>query len=103
MKLGVFTPLLSELPLDDVLSKLSALGIHTVELGTGNYPGDAHCKLSMLATPCELNEFSRTLERHGAHTSALSCNGNPLLPTTHTAPTPQTTPRHPTLHPDPPP
>ena len=80
MKLGVFTPLLSELPLDHVLSKLSGLGIHTVELGTGNYPGDAHCKLSMLDNPSELNEFRRTLERHGASISALSCHGNPLHP-----------------------
>src|SRR5215472_9794548 len=48
MKVGVFTPLLSQLPLPQVLTKLKALGIDTVELGTGNYPGDAHCKLSML-------------------------------------------------------
>jgi sugar phosphate isomerase/epimerase len=80
MKLGVFTPLLSQLPLDSVLSKLSALGIHTVELGTGNYPGDAHCKLSMLDKPGDLDEFRRTLEKHGASISALSCHGNPLHP-----------------------
>ncbi len=80
MKLGVFTPLLSQLPLDGVLGKLSALGIQTVELGTGNYPGDAHCKLSMLDDPAELDEFRRTLDRHGASISALSCHGNPLHP-----------------------
>ena len=48
MRVGVFTPLLSQLPLPAVLKKLAALQINTVELGTGNYPGDAHCKLSML-------------------------------------------------------
>ena len=48
MRVGVFTPLLSQLPLPEVLKKLKANGIATVELGTGNYPGDAHCKLSML-------------------------------------------------------
>jgi sugar phosphate isomerase/epimerase len=80
MKLGVFTPLLSQLPLDGVLSKLSALGIQTVEPGSGNYPGDAHCKLSMLDDPVELDEFPQTLERHGASISALSCYGNPLHP-----------------------
>ena len=48
MRVGVFTPLLSQLPLPEVLKKLKANGIGTVELGTGNYPGDAHCKLSML-------------------------------------------------------
>ena len=47
MKLGVFTPLLSQLPLADVLAKLKALDITTVELATGNYPGSAHCDLGM--------------------------------------------------------
>ena len=48
MRIGVFTPLLAQLPLPTVLKKLKALHIDTVELGTGNYPGDAHCKLAML-------------------------------------------------------
>jgi sugar phosphate isomerase/epimerase len=42
MRIGVFTPLLSQLPLAAVLKKLAALQITTVELATGNYPGDAH-------------------------------------------------------------
>ena len=46
MKIGVFTPLLSALPLDEVLKKLKSLGIDMVEFGTGNYPGDAHAQLS---------------------------------------------------------
>ena len=45
MRIGAFTPLLSQLTLAAVLKKLAALQINTVELGTGNYPGDAHCKL----------------------------------------------------------
>ena len=36
MRVGVFTPLLSQFPLDKVLEKLKALDIHTVELGCGN-------------------------------------------------------------------
>src|SRR5579875_3918275 len=80
MKLGVFTPILSQMPFDGALSKLAGLGIHTVELGTGNYPGDAHCSLSMLDNPSQLEEFGRTLERHAASISALSCHGNPLHP-----------------------
>ena len=48
MRVGVFTPLLSSLSLEGVLKKLSGLDIHTVELGTGNYPRDSHCRLSML-------------------------------------------------------
>ncbi len=80
MRVGVFTPLLSQLPLDAVLTKLKAYNISTVELGTGNYPGDAHCKLSMLDDFNSLAEFQNLLADHGVAISALSCHGNPLHP-----------------------
>jgi len=80
VRVGVFTPLLSQMPLEDVLKKLATYDIHTVELGTGNYPGDAHCKLSMLDKPAELAKFKETLEKHGVSISALSSHGNPLHP-----------------------
>jgi sugar phosphate isomerase/epimerase len=80
MRVGVFTPLLSPFSLGDVLKKLAAHQISTVELGTGNYPGDAHCKLSMLNDRAELGTFKQTLAEHGVSISALSCHGNPLHP-----------------------
>ena len=80
MKLGVFTPLLSKLALSDVLTKLKAFDIATVELGTGNYPGGAHCDLGMLDDAASLAAFQQTLADHGASISALSCHGNPLHP-----------------------
>jgi sugar phosphate isomerase/epimerase len=80
LRVGVFTPLLSQLSLDDVLKKLKGLGVTTVELGTGNYPGDPHCKLSMLDNATELNTFKKKLADNGFSISALSCHGNPLHP-----------------------
>ena len=80
MRVGVFTPLLSQFTLEEVLRKLTALSISTVELGTGNYPGNAHCKLSMLENEKELKEFKTILADHGASISALSCHGNALHP-----------------------
>ena len=80
MRVGVFTPLLSQLSLAAVLKKLKLLQIETVELGTGNYPGDAHCKLSMLEDGSALAEFQKILADHGATISALSCHGNALHP-----------------------
>jgi sugar phosphate isomerase/epimerase len=80
MRIGVFTPLLSQLPLAAVLKKLAALQINTVELGTGNYPGDAHCKLSMLEDAGALAEFKKVLVDHAVSISALSCHGNALHP-----------------------
>src|SRR5580693_2371163 len=80
MRLGVFTALLSQLPLDDVLGKLKSLGISTVELGTGNYPGDPHCKLAMLQNAAALKDFKMKLDDNGFTISALSCHGNALHP-----------------------
>ncbi|HEY6448008.1 MAG TPA: sugar phosphate isomerase/epimerase [Acidobacteriaceae bacterium] len=80
MKVGVFTPLLSQFPLSAVLEMLRKLHITTVELGTGNYPGEAHCKLSTLDDHRALSDFQKIIADHGATISALSCHGNPLHP-----------------------
>src|ERR1017187_10818607 len=80
MKIGVFTPLLSHLSIDDVMKKLKSLGVTTFELGTGNYPGDPHCKLSLLENKTALKEFRQKLDDNGFSISALSCHGNPLHP-----------------------
>jgi sugar phosphate isomerase/epimerase len=80
LKVGVFTPLLAQFSLEEVLKKLKRHNIETVELGTGNYPGDAHCKLSMLDHPAQLAEFRQKLADHGFGISALSSHGNPLHP-----------------------
>ncbi|HEY3974132.1 MAG TPA: sugar phosphate isomerase/epimerase [Candidatus Sulfotelmatobacter sp.] len=80
MRVGVFTPLLSQLPLTEVLKKLAVLHIETVELGTGNYVGDPHCKLAMLENASALADFRKVLADHGVSISALSCHGNPLHP-----------------------
>jgi sugar phosphate isomerase/epimerase len=80
VKVGVFTALLGQFPLEKVIEKLKKLNISTVELGTGNYPGDPHCKLSMLDNPAELDRFKKTIADNGLTISALSCHGNPLHP-----------------------
>lgn len=80
MRVGVFTALLANLTLDQVIEKLKALGVNTVELGTGNYPGDPHCKLSMLESKTALKEFKAKLDDNGFTISALSCHGEPLHP-----------------------
>src|SRR5271154_4572084 len=80
MRIGVFTPLLSQFSLEKVFEKLRTLNISTVELGTGNYPGDPHCKLSMLGDRAALKEFKQKLADNGFSISALSCHGNPLHP-----------------------
>ena len=43
MKLSVLANLYGKKSLDETLRILTGLGIHTVELGAGGYPGKAHC------------------------------------------------------------
>lgn len=80
MRVGVFTALLANLTLDQVLAKLKSLNVNTVELGTGNYPGGPHCSLSMLDDANALKEFKQKIEDNGFTISALSCHGDPLHP-----------------------
>ena len=42
MKLGVFTTLLSNLPLEQALEYFKSLGIEMLEIGCGGFPGNAH-------------------------------------------------------------
>lgn len=80
MRVGCFTALLAQFSLDQVIEKLKSLNITTVELGTGNYPGDPHCKLSMLDDEAALREFKKKIDDNGFTISALSCHGEPLHP-----------------------
>lgn len=81
MKLGVFTVLFSDKGLDGMLDYVASMGIEAVELGTGGYPGDAHCKVDeLLAVEQKQKEFLEKITSRGLMISALSCHGNPLHP-----------------------
>jgi sugar phosphate isomerase/epimerase len=70
VKLGVFTVVFGQLGLAEALDRVVELGLDAVEIGTGNYPGDAH----------NVAELKREVEARGLEISALSCHGNPLHP-----------------------
>jgi sugar phosphate isomerase/epimerase len=84
MRIGLFTALFAKLSLDEAIQKAKSLGLNTVELGTGNYPGDPHCKLDMLQNPSRLADFKAKIQDAGLSISALSCHGNPLHPDAET-------------------
>ncbi|MHA1849157.1 MAG: sugar phosphate isomerase/epimerase family protein [Promethearchaeota archaeon] len=81
MKLGVFTVLLGSKSLNDALDLLQDMNVEAVEIGTGNWPGNAHCNLEQVLNDDEkLKEFKKTIEDHGMELSALSCHGNAVHP-----------------------
>ncbi len=81
MKLGVFTTLLSNLPLEEALKYFQSLGIQMVEIGCGNFPGNAHCNpQELLESEEKRTEFLALIQKYGMQISALSCHGNPVHP-----------------------
>jgi sugar phosphate isomerase/epimerase len=81
MRLGVFTTVYRDLPVEQVLDTLAALGVQAVELGTGNWPGDSHCPVDeLLADQASLRAYRRAVESRGLVISALSQHGNPVHP-----------------------
>ena len=81
MKLGVFTALFQDRPLNVALDQLGKMGVQAVEIGTGAYPGNAHCNPNeLLKNKAAIKAFRKTIEDHGMMISALSCHGNPVSP-----------------------
>ena len=81
MKLGVMNPIISNLSFEDALKYLSSLGVQTIEIGAGGYPGDAHLKPEeLLASEENVAAYKALLKKYNIEISALSCHGNPLHP-----------------------
>ena len=81
MKLGVFTTLLQNLPLEEALKYFKSLGIEMIELGCGGYPGNSHCDPeTLLNDEAKFNEFVALIDKYDMQISALSCHGNPVHP-----------------------
>lgn len=81
MKIGVFTVLFGTKPFEETLDYLVEQGVEAVEIGTGAYPGNAHCDAAaLLKSDRKLRAFQEAVSRRGLVMSALSCHGNPLHP-----------------------
>ena len=81
MKLGAFTVLFSQKSFEDMLDYVAASGLKTVEIGTGGYPGNAHCPLDeLLESEEKREEYLAAVQSRGLSISAFSCHGNPISP-----------------------
>jgi sugar phosphate isomerase/epimerase len=81
VRIGVFDPVFADLSTSDMLDQVVELGLEAVEVGTGSYPGDAHCRPALLLTDAgRRTEFADAISSRGLTISALSCHGNPLHP-----------------------
>ena len=81
MKIGVFTVLFGDKPFEETLDYVKELGLEAVEIGTGAYPGNAHCKPGeLLKNDKKLKAFKEAIASRDLVISALSCHGNPIHP-----------------------
>ncbi|MBO5883587.1 MAG: sugar phosphate isomerase/epimerase [Clostridia bacterium] len=81
MKLSVLANLYGSKTLEETLSILSSLGVHSAEIGAGGYPGKAHCNpAELLADEKKFNEFVSLFKKYDVEICALACHGNPLHP-----------------------
>lgn len=81
MKLGVLTVPLSEMPIDKALSYLKGLGVQTVEIGCGGFPGNSHCDPdTLLNDKGKLKEFKEIIRNSGLKISTFSVHGNNVHP-----------------------
>jgi sugar phosphate isomerase/epimerase len=83
LKLGVFTVLFADKSFTDMLDTVQAAGLQAVEIGTGCYPGSAHCDLDgLLASEEARKAYMHEIDKRGLTISAFSCHGNPISPDT---------------------
>ncbi|ELK49091.1 sugar phosphate isomerase/epimerase [Halobacillus sp. BAB-2008] len=81
MKLGVFTVLFSDKSFEEMLDHAKESGLKAVEIGTGGYPGNAHCDVdALLESEEKRKEYLAKVEDRGLTISAFSCHGNPISP-----------------------
>jgi sugar phosphate isomerase/epimerase len=81
VKLGVFDPIFGSLEFEPMLDRIVEFGLDAVELGTGNYPRDGHCKPDeLLADDAACARYLDAITSRGLVISALSCHGNPVHP-----------------------
>ena len=81
MKLGVFTVLFADKSFTEMLDYVQDAGLTAVEIGTGGYPGNAHCPLDeLLENEQSRTEYMNEIEKRGLQISAFSCHGNPISP-----------------------
>ncbi len=81
MNLSVMSPVLNQMGLEEAISYLASLGVDSIEMGVGGYPGKAHVDAAdYLANPEKIDNLKNLLEKYNMKLSALACHGNPVHP-----------------------
>ena len=75
------SPVLNQMGLEEALAYLSSLGVDSLEIGAGGYPGKAHLDpKEYLADPAKIDALKALLKKYNLKLSAVACHGNPVHP-----------------------
>ena len=81
MNLSVMSPVLNQMSLEEGLKYLHSLGVDSIELGAGGYPGKAHLDpRDYLGYPEKVEALKALLQKYNIQISAIACHGNPVHP-----------------------
>ncbi|MCW3059880.1 MAG: Sugar phosphate isomerase/epimerase [Capsulimonas sp.] len=85
MKIGIFTALFQDRPLEEALDIIAAAGIKAVEIGAGAYPGSHHLDSvggveKLISDAGARKKLIKLIEDRGLTLDSLSVHGNPLHP-----------------------
>ncbi|MDE2127136.1 MAG: sugar phosphate isomerase/epimerase [Armatimonadetes bacterium] len=85
MKIGIFTALFHDQPIEAALDIIAGAGIRMVEFGGGAYPGDRHLNdvggvQTLIDDEGARRRLLQMTESRGLGISAISVHGNPIHP-----------------------
>ncbi len=81
MKLSVLANLYGDKTLEQTLQVMSDLGVTSVEIGAGGYPGKNQCDpAALLKDKTAFYKFRETFSAYNIDICALACHGNPVHP-----------------------
>ncbi len=85
MKIGIFTPLFHDRPIEAAFDAIAAGGIQAVELGAGAYPGSRHLDdvggvKTLIADAGARKRLGQIAADRGLEIDSISVHGNPIHP-----------------------
>ena len=79
--IGVFDTVYPHLTLDEMLDKISALGLEAVEIGMGGYASPVHIPVEdILSDPAKAKAWKKKFDDRNIRVGALNSSGNPIHP-----------------------
>jgi sugar phosphate isomerase/epimerase len=85
MKIGIFTALFHDRPIEEALDYIASAGIASIELGGGAYPGSRHLDdmggvKALVEDDAKRKKLVNLVKSRNLIISAISVHGNPLHP-----------------------